>query len=572
MRTRTIEIGLLVGLALHTSGCQFLRLALAPASVPRPRGESRTDTGPAWHETFARTTPDPAVDWLAYNGDLLGSRYSALAEITVENARELQPVCTFALGERVNMQSGPVAVAGTLYLTTLEQTYAVDAATCGLRWRHRYQLAAPPPFDPNRVNRGVAYLDTPDGPRLFRGANDGRMYALDARTGRELWNVVAGDPTRGETFPAAPIAWQMPSRSLVFIGNAGGDNFGVTGRVMAFDARTGDRVWSADLVPEAGEASASWPATTEVVPKGGGATWSSYTLDTLAGTLYVSTGNAGPDFQGSVRPGANLYTTSVVAIDARVGTVRAVYNLLPHDVHDWDIAAAPSLVTTRTGRALVVAAGKDGHLYAVDRATGATLYTTPVTTIESADAPLTAAGTHFCPGVNGGVEWNGPAYSAVTNALYVGAVDWCTTVELAPAPRLQGRRGLPWTGTTRRLQPFGANDPHRRGWLTAVDAEDGHVLWRYESPTPLVAGVTATAGGLIFTADLHGDVLALDARTGAVQFRHNVGAPVGGGVITYAVDGRQYVAVAAGMHSPTSWKLTSAPATLAIFALPGPAR
>jgi alcohol dehydrogenase (cytochrome c) len=462
-----------------------------------------------------------------------------------------------------------VVVDGTLYLTTLRRTYAIDAATCRLRWRHEYELAGGPPFDPNKVNRGVAYLDTPEGPRLFRGANDGRLLALDARTGRELWNVAIGDPRRGETFPAAPIAW----RGLVFIGNAGGDNFGVVGRMMAFDARTGGRVWSFSLIPRSGPGIESWPPATEEVPHGGGATWTTYALDTATATLYVSTGNAMPDFLGAVRPGANLYTTSVVAIDALHGTLRRHYPILERDVHDWDVAAAPVLVRTAGGRDLVVAAGKDGHLYGTERESGARRYRTAVTTVWNVEAPLTERGTRFCPGVNGGTEWNGPAYSPRTNALYVGAVDWCTTVHLAPPDELEGRRGLPWTGTTKRTVPFGANDEKSdstwRGWLTAVDADDGRVLWRWAAPTPLVAGVTATAGGLVFTGDLRGGFVALDARTGALLHRLELRRPIGGGVVTYAVDGRQYVAVAAGMHSPTGWKLESPPAAVVVMGVGG---
>ena len=158
------------------------------------------------------------------------------------------------------MESGPVVVGGVLYVTTPKNTYAIDAATCALRWKHTYDYSPSPPFD-LKVNRGVAYLDG----RLYRGANDGRVYALDARTGDELWNVVAADPSKGETFPAAPAAWN----GLVFIGNAGGDNFGVTGRLMAFDAATGGKVWSTDLIAEHGDAGGTWPPETEMFPAAG---------------------------------------------------------------------------------------------------------------------------------------------------------------------------------------------------------------------------------------------------------------------------------------------------------------
>jgi alcohol dehydrogenase (cytochrome c) len=170
--------------------------------------------------------------------------------------------------------------------------------------------------------------------------------------------------------------------------------------------------------------------------------------------------------------------------------------------------------------------------------------------------------------VNGGVEWNGPSYSPSTGLLYVGAIDWCTTVKVTHPDSLRGRDGLPWTGSAERFRPFGTPDSTRRGWLTAVEAEGGRVRWRYESPTPLVAGMTATAGGLVFTGDLEGNVLAFDAERGAVLWRDSTGLPVGGGVVSYVAGGRQRIAVAAGLHAPVTWKLESDPAGLLVYALP----
>ncbi|MFL5402131.1 MAG: pyrroloquinoline quinone-dependent dehydrogenase [Gemmatimonadales bacterium] len=506
-----------------------------------------------------RTTPDPQTDWAGYNNTLTGERFSLLDQITPANVTGLRRVCAYDLGERAAMEAGPVVVDGTLYVTTAENTYAIDAATCALRWKHTYQYSPGPPFD-LKVNRGVAYLNG----RLFRGANDGRVYALDAWTGKELWNVAAADPSKGETFPAAPVAWD----NLVFIGNAGGDNFGVAGRMMAFDVETGARVWTSNLIPESGPAGESWPPETETLPRAGGASWTSYTVDTLSGTVYVPTGNAAPDFLPQVRPGANLYAYSVVALDARTGLFRRHYQVLPRDIHDWDVAAAPALITTRGGQNLLVVGGKDGHVYGIDHSSGQKRYATPVTTLFNVDAPLTPEGTRFCPGVNGGVEWNGPSYSPATNALYVNAIDWCTTVKVAPPSKLEGKDGLPWTGSSELREPFGTPDRHRRGWLTALDADDGKVRWKYASPTPLVAGITSTAGGLVFTGDLNGNVLGFDGKTGRILWRGKTGQPIGGGVASYAVGGRQFIAVASGLHAPVTWQLKSSPAKVVLFSLP----
>jgi alcohol dehydrogenase (cytochrome c) len=539
-------------------GCAQLHFLKSP-SVPRPLGRSETVPGPALAPEPVRTTPVPASDWAEYNGSLTGERFSPLDEITRLNVSRLRKSCEFDTGERASMQSGPVEIDGTLFLTTAVNTYAIDAATCALRWKHSYHYSPTPPFD-LKVNRGVAYANG----RLFRGANDGRVYALDAWTGKELWNVVAGDPAKGETFPAAPVVWG----GLVFLGNAGGDNFGVTGRMMAFDVLTGGRVWSFDVIPQAGAASGSWPEATEQLPRGGGTSWTSYALDTVSGTIYVPTGNAAPDFLPDARPGSNLYAYSVLALDARTGVLRRHYAVLTRDFHDWDIAAAPMLITTKAGHAQLVVAGKDGHVYGFDPESRTKRFTTRVTTIENIEAAFTSQGTRFCPGVNGGVEWNGPSYSPTTNTLYVNAIDWCTTVKVAPVKELEGKNGLPWTGSSELRQPFGTPDSIRRGWLTALDADDGHIRWQYASPTPLVAGITATAGGLVFTGDLNGAVLAFDAESGRVLWRSSTNQPIGGGVISYETGGRQLIAVASGMHAPLTWHLKSSPAKVVVYGLP----
>lgn len=550
--------GLLAACVFFATGCSQLAFLKAP-SVPRPRGTSSLERGSAFVPASARTRIDTVADWLTYNRTLEGHRGSPLAEIDTTNVTRLRPVCAFPLGERASFQSGPVIVAGTMFVTTAKRTYAIDAATCRLRWRHEYRYRPKPPFDLG-VNRGVAYSNG----RLFRGANDGRVYALDAYTGEELWNAAVGDVEKGETFPAAPIAWD----GLVFIGNAGGDNFGVTGRMMALDAETGAIVWQTELVAHAGDAGRTWPAATEEIPHAGGATWTSYALDTLTGGLFVATGNAAPDFLAEALPGANLHTYSVVELDARVGTIRRAKQLLRNDVHDWDLAAAPALVTTAGARPLILQAGKDGFVYALDRDSREVRWRTAVTTRENVSAPLTDEGTRFCPGVNGGVEWNGPAYSREADAVFVNGIDWCTTVRVAPVEELEGKEGLPWTGSSELRHPFGVPDTARSGWVTALDAETGEVRWRFRSPTPMVAGVTPTAGGLVFTGDLRGDLLALDAATGAVRWRWATGLPIGGGVVTYQADGRQYLAVAAGMHAPLTWKLESGPAQVVVFGAP----
>lgn len=561
-RGRTIaSLLLLSGLMAGLAGCEDLHQLLTPQEKSPPLGRSVTTPGPAYRPTQQAAEPDPALDWASYNRTLRGNRFSPLTQIDTGNVNKLRPRCAYTLPHAVNMQSGLLEIAGTIYVTTRQSTFAIDAATCALRWQHVYHLARHPPFDPNKVNRGLAYAHG----RLIRGSNDGRLYALNAATGRTIWNVPIGSPAIGETFPAAPIAWH----GLVFIGNAGGDNFGVKGRMMAFDAATGAQLWSTPTLPADGRARETWPPSTFHHPQGGGATWTTYAIDPRTGMLFIPTGNAAPDFLPSLRKGADFYTYGVLGMTARTGTIKFWHQFLNgDDFHDWDMAAPPELITTRGGRRLLVAAGKDGYLYALDRNSGKLVLKVAVTTIYNAHAPLTTSGTRFCPGIDGGIEWNGPAYSPLTDAFYVNAVDWCVTVKIEPPAKLQSRLGLPWTGSNSRIHPYGLRAKHKSGWLTAVNAHTGTVLWRYHAATPLVAGVATTAGGLVFTGTLAGQFLAFDAKTGAILYQYNTHQPIGGGVISYQTKGLQYIAVASGMNSALGWQVTSTPARIIVFNVP----
>ncbi|HEY3267656.1 MAG TPA: PQQ-binding-like beta-propeller repeat protein [Armatimonadota bacterium] len=467
-----------------------------------------------------------------YNGDYGATRFSPLRQITTRNVVRLQRVARYKLPEITSFQSGPVVVGRTLYVTSALHTYAIDAVTGRLLWHNKYAATS---MGLGTPVRGVAYASG----RLFRGTPDGHLLALNARTGRVIWNVSMGDPKRGEYFTVAPIVW----RGRGFIGTSGSD-VGSIGRVIAFDTGNGRRLWSWAVVPSKGPGADTWSATN---PRAGGGMYSSYALDPASGILYVPTGNPGPDFAGSYRPGKNLYTCSAVMLNTRTGAFLGYHQFVPHDVHDWDIAASPVLFTSRAGRRMVAVGGKDGYLYGLDRRLQTVRYKTSVTTHSNTAAPLTPEGTLFAPGTQGGVNWYGPAYSPRTNLLYVPAIDWPTLLKLAGGDTIDFHPGKPFLGSANM---FGFSDPNKRqGWLTAVDADTGRVRWKYRSKQPMVAAVTPTAGGVVFTGDFLGNLLALDAATGRVLARKKVAGPVGGGIVTYTVNGRQYVAVSAGMKN-----------------------
>lgn len=498
-----------------------------------------------------------SADWPSYNGTLEGTRYSTLAEITPANAANLERVCTFDTGEQMSMQSGPVVVNGVLYLTTDTSTYAIDAATCRRIW---HTARAYPSLGFLKNNHGVAWMEG----RLFRVHGGVHAYALEASTGRVLWDV-SFRQRDGEGAPMAPIAWN----GLVFVGNSGGDNLGVRGHVHALDAATGREVWRFDVVPDTGVPRATWPSGPEAPPPTGGGIWSSFTLDPASGIIYIPAGNPAPDFMPRLRDGANLYANSLVALDARTGRMRDYVQILDgrRDWHDWDVSATPALIRTRGGRSLLALAGKDGQLHGVDPSPMRIRWSVPTTTRSNIDEPLThLRATRFCPGTQGGTEWNGPAYDPRLNLVYTGAVDWCASIRLVPPDSVP--HPLPMTFTGHAAGGFGDFDPKEqwRGWITATDPDAGQMRWRYQTRTPILAGVISTAGGVVLTSDMEGKLIVLDAQTGGVVRELDLGAPSGAGVITYSAGGRQFIAVAGGTVSPI-WPLPPATSRVTIVRL-----
>jgi alcohol dehydrogenase (cytochrome c) len=466
--------------------------------------------------------------WLTYNGDFGAGRFSPLHQITRDNAKNLRATCEISLGDQGIFQAGPLVIGDTLYVTTIHTVVAVDATTCALRWRRAFEPEADEALP---ANRGAAYLDG----RIFRGTGDGYVIALDAKSGEVLWRTHAGDPGKGEFYSAAPLAWN----GLVFLGPAGSE-WGIRGRIVAYDAATGHEVWRFNTVPEKGEAGyESWQVghTTE---HGGGGTWSSYTLDPKTGELFVPVGNPAPDFTPGYRPGDNLYTDGIVVLDAKTGKLRWYHQFDRNDAFDYDIAAAPILFTDRAGRRRVAVAGKDGYLYILDRETHKQVAKTAVTTVMRPSSLPTPQGVFICPGADGGVQWNGPAYSPPTNALYVGSVDWCMKVRSAP---VKYEAPLVFMGG---FPDFSKDTGPRSGWLYSVDAHTGQVRWRYHASSPVLSGATPTAGGIVLSGESAGDLLVFDAADGTLLHKVPLAGSLGGGVITYAVGGRQYVATTAG--------------------------
>jgi alcohol dehydrogenase (cytochrome c) len=513
-------------------------------------------------------------DWVSYNNTLGSQRYSPLDQINRGNVAQLQVVCVYDTKVHSSFETGPLVVDGAMIGTTEHDIFSINPNTCEENWR-THEASMPSYL---QVNHGAAYLDG----LLFRGSGDGRVWAFDFKTGARVWETRVAEGQRGESAPAAPIAWN----GLVFIGNSGTDNKGVKGRMYALDAKTGKIVWEFYLVPK-GENDAprgpqgTTPLDTSTwankpgIPIAGGSTWTSYTLDEEKGELYIPVGNPTPDFASGARPGANLYTGSVLVLDAKTGAYRRHFQLVPSDWHDWDVSGAPALIQTRAGRRLMIVTPKDGHMYGFDRDTNTLLYRNPVTRIENTEETFSPdKAVHFCPGSLGGGEWNGPAFDPGSNILVVGEVDWCVTVRMQTDAQLRGTPAwAPWSGmaTKNPYHMFGTPDPHSQwgGWVYAVDADTGKWRWRAKSNYPIQSGVTPTAGGLVFLGDMSGEFYALDTLTGKKLWSKDLGGAIGGGVISYASQGPQRVAVAIGFTS-VIWPTKVATGKIVVLGVPSP--
>ena len=562
-----IVIGAVSGLALNSAyPVQMATLAGLTRNYiisSTPAGTTTTELNAAYKGAEAGVASPAAEapsasatagDWPSYNRTVTSDRYSQLSEINTKNVSQLKVLCTYDVGEYSAFESGLLMVENALIGTTVHDIFSLNPATCALNWR-THEVYTPTLLP---ANRGAAYLDG----MLFRGTQDGRVLAYDLKTGKRLWETAISDPKLGEAVTSAPIAWD----GRVFVGNAGGDFKGGKGRMYALDAKTGKIIWEFFLTPKAeGEATrgpqgkspldtATWQNATGV-PISGGGTWTSYTLDPKSGWLYVPGGNPAPDFAIGVREGENLYTDSVVVLDAKTGDYTSHFKLVPKDWHDWDVSNPPILIQTRGGKQLMVDAPKDGFLYAFDLANNSALYKVPVTRVADVAEKFThGAAVYFCPGAVGGAEWNSPSYVPQTNLVLVGEVEWCDRATPKDADELRRVKiGQPWAGmwTWNPFYMFGRFDKAWAGWVYAVDADTGVWKWRLKSNYPIVGGMTPTAGGIVFFGDVGGNFYALDSATGQKLWGQDLGGAIGGGVITYTAGGAQKVAVAGGSSNIT---------------------
>jgi len=548
-----------------------LAVALVLAAAPAP----------ALADSHSGST---SADWPHYGGSYRALRHSTLPQINRGNVHKLAPAWVFQTGDyEAGLQVTPIVLDGVMYLSTSRnRVFALDAATGAVLWRYEYELPRDFVLFYGPGNRGVAVGHG----RVYMGTLDNYLVALDQKTGRELWKVNIEDSQQcGCGITGAPLV----VKDKVVIGVAGGDT-AHRGYINAFDAKTGRHAWRFWTIPGPGEPGHdTWKGDSWKF--GGGASWMTGSFDADLGLIFWSVGNPAADFHGASRAGANLYTDSVVALDADTGKLRWYYQQVPHDVWDFDTAYENILldlpVAGRAGpiRKLLVNINKGGFGFVVDRTSGRFVSAYPIVKhhtwitgvgpdgqLQGRNEPEVDKPKVICPAIGGGRSWNQAAFSPRTGFLYTTAIEWCQEVVARPEEPQEGKTFFGGTFTMR-------NPPGEKAYshLDAIDPVTGKLHWSYRSKYPLMASVLATDGDLVFSGDPEGFFFALDARTGKRLWRFQTGSGHRGSSITYAVKGRQYVATPSGMGSalaglmPQLWPETEnarGGSSLFVFTLP----
>jgi alcohol dehydrogenase (cytochrome c) len=524
-------------------------------------------------------------DWTIYGGNDWNQRYSTLKSISTSNVSQLIPRMMFQTGisKLGSFENTPIVTNGVMYVTTPYNTaIAYDLATKKELWRYEHKLGTTI-FCCGPNNRGVAIHG---GAHLYMGTLDAHLVALDAKTGKVLWDKEVADPTYGYSITHAPLI----VGDNVIVGVSGGE-YGIRGHVTAYNAMTGDQVWRWYSIPAPkGDSTfddkapngwfGTWVPSTpdgadlhrdiahekgdslkfaENWKTGGGGVWTTPAYDKESNTLFVSVGNPSPDLDGSVRPGDNLYTDCIVAIDASNGKTKWYYQTVPHDVWDLD-ATSPPVVVTMGGKKVVVHAGKTGWVYVLDAADGKLVRRSDnFVPQENMFALPTDKGTRMLPGANGGSEWSPISIDPSLNYAYVAALHQPMNYITHNAALEKGRL---WLGSAFVAIP----GEEQYGLFSAVDLKTGKIAWQNKVPQPMMGGSLATAGGLTFTGEGNGNFNAYNSKTGKLLWHFNAGAGCNSAPMTFTYGGEQFVAVACGGNFQLSYPLGDA---VMVFGLPG---
>jgi alcohol dehydrogenase (cytochrome c) len=503
--------------------------------------------------TLSAQTKD---NWPEYGGQYNAWRYSALDQVNRQNVKKLVPKWVFQTGDQNGgLQATPLVIDGIMYVSTSgNRVYAIDAENGREIWSYHYKNPRDIGIIYSPWNRGVAVGQG----RVFMGTLDNHVVALDQKTGRELWNVEVESLAKcGCNVTGAPLL----VKDKVIVGVTGGDS-AHRGYLTAFNIRNGRIAWRFYTIPAPGEPGHdSWLGDSWKF--GGGGTWMTGSYDPELNLVYWGVGNPAADFYGDSRAGSNLYTDSIVALDADTGKLKWYHQQIPHDVWDWDTAYECVLVdlpVKGTMRKLLINVNKGGYTFVVDRTNGAFISAWPVVknlnwikgidekgTLIGRNEPAIGVPTTICPSIGGGRSWNHAAYSPKTGLFYTTGIEWCQEVTVQ---KEEPREGREFFGGTFKLKQTPDNDAGSH--FGAYDPVTGKKAWTYKSKYPLLASAVATAGDLVFTGDPEGHFIAFDAKTGEKLWSFQTGSGHRGSPITYAVKGKQFIATPSGWGSAVS--------------------
>jgi len=527
---------------------KFLRPLLLSAAICSLHATAQHAPGEINVEPADLTKTVLRDDWPSYNGDYTGRRYTSLSQVTSQNVAQLRAQWIFHSRNAGILEGTPVVVNGIMFFTGSNDAYALDAATGKTLWHHERPVTQGLVDDASgHINRGVAILGT----RVYMETDNAHLLCLDARSGNLLWDVAYAPGNRNYGATSAPLI----VKDKVLVGTSGGDD-GVRGFIAAFDAVTGKEAWRFWTIPAPGEpGSSSWPG--DAYLHGGGTTWMPGTYDPQLNTIYWGTSNPSPDFDGSVRPGDDLYTNCVLALDPDNGKLKWYFQFTPHDLYDYDATETPVLVDAMyqgAPRKLLIQANRNGFVYILDRTNGKFLAAKQFALeqnwakdIDDTGRPIrtgnipTTEGTRVCPGYAGATNWYSPSYNEQTHLFYFMTLEDCHVYTVHPEPFEEGREYYS-TGAAHRP---GEN---ARKYLLAFDFAKGEFAWRNPQvgDSHSFAGVMSTATGLVAFGDDAQEFEIVDAVSGASLWHFNVGQHLHASPMSYAVNGKQYFAIAAG--------------------------
>ena len=492
----------------------------------------------------------PSANWISYNGDYSGRRYSGLSEVNTTNVGNLRAQWVFHARNSDRLEVTPVVLNGVMFVTAANDAFALDARTGRVIWHHAWPISEGLIDDASRhLNRGVAVWRN----RVFMEADNAHLLCLDARSGNLIWDIAYADWSRNYGATSAPLV----VKDKVIVGTSGGDD-GVRGFIAAYDAQTGKLAWRLWTIPAPGEFGAeSWPGNMYL--HGGGTTWMPGTYDPELNTIYWGTSNPAPDFEGSVRPGDDLYTDCVLAVDPDTGKLKWYFQFTPHDLFDYDAVETPILIDAPykgEKRKLLVQANRNGYLYILDRTNGKFLSAVPfvekLTWAKGIDAqgrPVrtdlkpTPEGTQVCPGYSGATNWYSPSYHESTRSVYFMALEECETFFSKEEPQ-EFKEGEMYYSTGVKRIP----GEDSRKILLAYNLDTESFVWKYPQvgQAHSSGGTMTTAGGLVFVGDDANSIEAVDAQSGKALWYFNTGQNMSASPMSYSVAGKQYVAIAAG--------------------------